>query len=150
MFFVPVADIPGLVRGAHLNYGLGFSFLRHIERCSCLLYVIDLTHDQPWQQLEDLQYELEQYSEGLSQRPHAIVANKIDMPLTQARLAELRERVGEDRPVMAVSAREGEGVYELMVYLRKLYEDFKRQESRSKGDSDTVCTDSEDVMTPAS
>ena len=137
----PVADIPGLIRGAHLNYGLGFSFLRHIERCSCLLYVIDLTHDEPWTQLEDLKFELEQYAEGLSQRPHAIVANKIDMPLTARRLEELRTRLeNEGRPIFGVSAKEGEGIYDLLVYLRELYYEFEE----SKRNEGTDC--SEDVI----
>ena len=65
VLLAPVADIPGLIRGAHLNYGLGFAFLRHVERCVCLLYVLDMSADRPWVQLEDLQYELNQYQVGL-------------------------------------------------------------------------------------
>ena len=49
-----VADIPGLIEGAHLNYGLGFNFLKHITRCSCLLYVIDASQPEPWNQFEVL------------------------------------------------------------------------------------------------
>ena len=70
MFYlqVAVADIPGLIEGSHMNKGLGISFLRHIEKCACLLYVLDVSTKEPWIQLEQLQYELEQYMQHLSKR----------------------------------------------------------------------------------
>ncbi|XP_025787910.1 mitochondrial ribosome-associated GTPase 2 [Puma concolor] len=64
---IAVADIPGIVRGAHRNRGLGSAFLRHIERCRFLLFVVDLSEPEPWTQLEDLKWELEQHEAGLSQ-----------------------------------------------------------------------------------
>lgn len=120
---VAVADIPGLIKGAHMNYGLGFSFLRHIERCVCLLYVLDLSVEEPWTQLSDLQHELEQYQEGLSHRPHAIVANKIDIPRAKTNLEELRQRVPFE--VLPVSAKRKINVEELLIHVRKLYDDPK-------------------------
>ncbi|XP_033625733.1 mitochondrial ribosome-associated GTPase 2-like [Asterias rubens] len=121
---VAVADLPGLIRGAHLNRGLGHSFLRHIERCSCLLYVLDLSAKEPWTQLYDLQYELEQYKEGLSQRPHAILANKIDLPEAEEKLALLRENV--QLPIIVISAHYLTNIAHLKVHLRELYdEDMK-------------------------
>lgn len=69
---VAVADIPGLIEGSHLNRGLGISFLRHIEKCACLLYVIDMSVKEPWKHLQQLQYELEQYMKHLSKRLVAI------------------------------------------------------------------------------
>lgn len=118
-----MADIPGLIKGAHMNYGLGFSFLRHIERCVCLLYVLDLSVEEPWTQLSDLQHELEQYQEGLSHRPHAIVANKIDIPRAKTNLEELRQRVPFE--VLPVSAKRKINVEELLIHVRKLYDDPK-------------------------
>jgi GTP-binding protein EngB required for normal cell division len=84
-FSVKVADIPGLIKGAHENRGLGHDFLRHIERTKVLSYVLDLAATlngrkgiPPWEQLHDLVVELEHYQEGLTKRPSLIVANKID------------------------------------------------------------------------
>ncbi|XP_046368129.2 mitochondrial ribosome-associated GTPase 2-like [Haliotis rufescens] len=119
---IAVADIPGLISGAHLNRGLGISFLRHIQRCTCLLYVLDLSVDDPWTQLHDLQFELDQYEEGLSQRPCAIVANKIDLPQADENLRALRDHV--TLPVFPVSARERVGIQQLLVHLRELYDTY--------------------------
>ena len=122
-----VADIPGLVSGAHQNYGLGFSFLRHIERCSCLLYVIDLAEDEPWRQLELLQYELDQYRPGLSTRPAAIIANKADLHLASQNLETFTEKV-TSLPVIPISAREHIGIDDLLVQLRAMYDKHVKQE----------------------
>uniref|UniRef100_A0A0P4W8Q6 OBG-type G domain-containing protein n=1 Tax=Scylla olivacea TaxID=85551 RepID=A0A0P4W8Q6_SCYOL len=113
-----VADIPGLIEGAHCNHGLGFTFLRHIERCNCLLYVIDTSQPRPWEQLEVLMYELEQYQEGLSLRPHAVVANKMDLPDAQENLEKVRTHI--DLPLVPVSAKMGEQLVPLMALLRFL------------------------------
>jgi len=90
-----VADIPGLVEGAHMNRGLGHAFLSHIERTSLLCYVLDLTCSErhPAQQLAMLQTELERYMPGLASRPCLLVANKADGVAASRRLAELRSQV---------------------------------------------------------
>ena len=118
--FFPVADIPGLIRGAHENRGLGHSFLRHIERCRCLLYVIDLSVSKPWTQLSDLQYELDQYQPGLSQRPHAIVGNKIDLEDARKNLVAFEDRI--KLPVIAISAHFSSNIGPLKEHIRKLYD----------------------------
>lgn len=115
-----VADIPGIVRGAHQNRGLGFAFLRHIERCGLLLFVVDLSAPEPWTQVEDLKFELEKYAEGLSQRPHAVVANKIDLPQAKTNLPELQARLGHQ--AIALSAVTGENLEELLLRLKELYD----------------------------
>ncbi|XP_029361395.1 mitochondrial ribosome-associated GTPase 2 [Echeneis naucrates] len=117
---VAVADIPGIIQGAHLNRGLGISFLRHIERCRFLLFVLDLTTPEPWTQLQQLRYELDQYESGLSHRPQAIIANKIDLPEAQEKLETLRSHVNER--VIPVSALTGQNTEELILYLRELYD----------------------------
>ncbi|PAV83788.1 hypothetical protein WR25_22948 [Diploscapter pachys] len=83
---IAVADIPGLIEGAHLNRGLGISFLRHIERCSCLFYVLDVSSPQILSEFDCLRHELECYKEGLSKRPATIVLNKIDLVEEVSRL----------------------------------------------------------------
>ena len=78
-----VADIPGLIPGAHMNKGLGHSFLRHIERCSGLVYVLDLDEEtqrcSPEQQLVHLKEELRLYQGELLDKTAAVVANKVDL-----------------------------------------------------------------------
>lgn len=123
---VAVADIPGLIPGAHLNRGLGHSFLRHIDRCLCLIYVIDLSQKDPWEQFTHLQCELDQYQPGLSKRPHAIIGNKIDLPESQENLSGLQQRV--DIPVIALSAKYESNVDALKKHLRELYDqDMERR-----------------------
>ncbi|XP_040844186.1 mitochondrial ribosome-associated GTPase 2 isoform X1 [Ochotona curzoniae] len=117
---IAVADVPGIVRGAHQNRGLGLAFLRHIERCRFLLLVVDLSLPEPWTQVGHLKHELEMYQEGLSQRPHAIVANKLDLPEARASLPQLRARLGQG--VIALSAATGENLEELLLRLKALHE----------------------------
>jgi len=94
---VKVADIPGLIEGAHLNRGLGHSFLRHIERTAALCYVLDLGSTlTPHDQLRTLRQELDLYQPGLPwarSRRAVIAANKADVPGAAARLDELRAQV---------------------------------------------------------
>lgn len=115
-----VADVPGIIPGAHRNRGLGLAFLRHIQRCGFLLFVVDLAVPEPWTQVEHLRFELEQYERGLSARPHIIVANKIDLPQARANLPALRARLGGD--AIALSAATGENLEELLLRLRELHE----------------------------
>ncbi|XP_050009051.1 mitochondrial ribosome-associated GTPase 2 [Alexandromys fortis] len=117
---VAVADIPGIIRGAHQNKGLGLSFLRHIERCRFFLFVVDLSLPEPWTQVDDLKYELEKYEEGLSERSHVIVANKIDIPQARAHLPQLQARLGQE--VIALSALTGENLEQLLLHLKALHD----------------------------
>ncbi|XP_006873457.1 PREDICTED: mitochondrial ribosome-associated GTPase 2 [Chrysochloris asiatica] len=117
---VTVADIPGIIRGAHQNRGLGLAFLRHIERCHFLLFVLDLSVPEPWVQFQDLKTELDKYEAGLSQRPHVIVANKIDLLEARARLPELQARLGQ--PLTPLSAVTGENLEALLLRLKELHD----------------------------
>nr|XP_061802976.1 mitochondrial ribosome-associated GTPase 2-like [Nerophis lumbriciformis] len=119
---VAVADIPGIIQGAHLNRGLGISFLRHIERCRFLLFVLDLSSPDPWSQLQHLRYELDQYDPGLSRRPHAIIANKIDLPQARENLKTLKSHVTQR--IIPVSAVTGQNTEELILHLRELYDGY--------------------------
>lgn len=137
-FSVTVADIPGIIRGAHENRGLGHAFLRHIERTKVLAYVVDLGAAldgrkgiPPWEQLKDLIMELEFYQEGLSDRPSLVVANKIDEAGAEDVFEELKRRVS-GVPVFPVCAVLEEGVVELKAGLRMLM---------SEGGSDRLVLD---------
>ncbi|XP_027356024.1 probable GTP-binding protein OBGM, mitochondrial isoform X2 [Abrus precatorius] len=123
---ITVADIPGLIKGAHQNRGLGHAFLRHIERTKVLAYVIDLAAAidgrkgiPPWEQLKDLILELEYHQDGLSNRPSLIVANKIDEEGADEVYKELKRRV-QGVPIFPVCAVLEEGIAELKAGLRML------------------------------
>ncbi|XP_058087335.1 probable GTP-binding protein OBGM, mitochondrial [Magnolia sinica] len=125
-FSVTVADIPGLIKGAHQNRGLGHAFLRHIERTKVLAYVVDLAASldgrkglPPWEQLRDLVLELEHHQVGLSDRPSLVVANKIDEEGADDMYEELRSRV-PSVPIYPVCAILEEGIPELKAGLRRL------------------------------
>lgn len=94
-----VADIPGLIDGAHRNVGLGHHFLRHIERTHLLVYVLDMAGIDgrtPWEDFRHLQSELELYMKGLSKRPALIAANKMDLEESAENLALLREELASE------------------------------------------------------
>ena len=121
-----IADIPGLIDGAHANVGLGHAFLKHIERTHVLAYVLDMAGvdgRSPYEDYRHLQSELELYMRGLSKRPAVIVANKMDLPESRENLAALREALGSEMtPIIPVSAADGE-LGELIPILNKLVKD---------------------------
>jgi GTP-binding protein len=90
-----IADIPGLIEGAHLNRGLGHEFLRHITRCHMLLFVIDMAGTDgrdPVDDLEVLRMEVKEYDEDLARFPWLVVANKMDSELAEENLKRFRQR----------------------------------------------------------
>jgi GTPase len=114
-----VADIPGLIEGAHRNVGLGHDFLRHVTRCQILLFVVDAAGTEgrhPIEDLQNLRREINLFDTRLSQRPWYIIANKMDLPEAAKNFAEMRARFAEVEAV-AVSAATGEGVDRLKVRL---------------------------------
>ena len=130
-----VADIPGIIEDAHKDKGLGIEFLRHIERCACLLYVIDMSQaGQPFDQFEALRYELSQYNSDLPDRPFAVVANKMDMEESHEAVQAFRTRLGEKMPsvqVFEVSAKFGSNITDLLKYIRQHYDTVRcKQNSR--------------------
>ena len=115
-----VADLPGLISGAHENKGMGIAFLKHIERCQCLLFVIDMAQANPQEQLDCLAHELEQYSPGLSRRPHGIIANKMDLQCAKDHLKALSSSC--DKPVICISAKYSDNLDTLLRFIRQMYE----------------------------
>lgn len=115
-----VADIPGLVDGAHRNVGLGHDFLRHIVRCKLLIFVLDIAGSEgrnPIQDLGSLRRELDLYDPTLSQRPWMIAANKMDLPGAEENLAILRTRFS-DKTIIPIAAAEARGIEEFKAALR--------------------------------
>jgi len=124
---IAVADIPGLIPGAHQNKGLGISFLRHIERCLGLIYVLDLSTEDPWEQLNQLRYELNQYQPGLAERPGLLLGNKVDVSGAEEKLNNLKLKLSQNAfnqniSVMGISAKHLIGINALLHELRVLYD----------------------------
>ncbi|KAL0125100.1 hypothetical protein PUN28_004326 [Cardiocondyla obscurior] len=120
---IAVADMPGLIENSHKNKGLGITFLKHIERCAALIFILDVTHDEPWTVLETLKYEMNQFNEKLNDRPHIVVANKIDLPNSEINLQLLREHI--DTPIIPISAKLGTNISTLLTEIRILYDNLK-------------------------
>jgi len=114
-----VADIPGLIEGAHDDVGLGHEFLRHITRCKLLVHVIDMSAREgrePWDDLAKLRTELDLYDSRLSDRPWIIVANKMDLPESEGKLEIFRQRYPRAE-IIPISAAEKEGTEKLIASL---------------------------------
>lgn len=118
-----IADIPGLIDGAHAGVGLGHDFLRHIERSRFLVYVIDMAGTDgrdPADDFTHLREELRLYSAELADRPFIVVANKMDVPQAAQNLEEFRRKTGIDPLPISAQTREGIDV------LRSLLHDWRR------------------------
>jgi GTP-binding protein len=105
-----MADIPGLIEGAHENRGLGHQFLRHIERCTLLVFILDMAGSEnrkPWDDFRILERELALYSPILAAKPRLVVANKMDLPEAAANLAKFREKVPALVVPISCYSREG-------------------------------------------
>ncbi len=112
-----VAEIPGLVEGAHSGKGLGNDFLRHAERTKLLIYLLDGSSPTIIGDLSTLDEEIALYK-GLSHKPKIVAVNKVDLPEVQARLPEVKQRLGPilselGVPVFYISAVSGQAVLEL-------------------------------------
>lgn len=118
---VRVADIPGLIEGAHDNVGLGHEFLRHILRCRILLFVVDTAGSEGRNPLDDLailRTEIALYDEMLAKRPWLILANKMDLPGAAENLVHIKARFPKIK-VIPVSAHDGSGIDALKAELLK-------------------------------
>jgi len=114
-----LADIPGLIEGAHKGQGLGIRFLRHVERTRVLVHMVDvspLTGRDPVRDFESIMRELAAFDEGLARRPQIVVANKIDLlGEDTGRLEALRELArGRGLEFFAVSALAARGLQDVV------------------------------------
>lgn len=109
-----IADIPGIIPNAHENKGLGLAFLRHIERTSTLVYVIDcsgLEERAPFNDFENLQNELKSYNDSMTKKPFFVVLNKMDQEEAQEKAKEFRKKYPFDpKTLYEISASEGTGI----------------------------------------
>lgn len=118
-----IADIPGLIKGAHEGMGMGTRFLRHVERTSVLLHMLDISHESysdAWQDFETVNRELALFSPSLMEKPQVVAVNKLDLPLTRERIKkeiDIFDKKGIK--VSAFSAATGEGINKVIHEITK-------------------------------
>lgn len=118
-----LAEIPGLIDGAHLGRGLGHDFLRHIIRTKILIHLIDGSSVSPAEDMIRVNSELSLFDSALAKKPQLVVVNKIDLPQVQARLGEIKDAFSSaGTTALFISAATGEGVPELMAEIMKMLE----------------------------
>ena len=112
---VVIADIPGLIEGAHLGKGLGDKFLAHVERCSVILHIVDASQDDPWGNYQIVRGEIEKYSNNLYKKTEVIALNKSDI-VEKERLKTLKEifKNNANNKVYIISAATTHGCSELV------------------------------------
>ncbi|WP_059102795.1 GTPase ObgE [Shouchella shacheensis] len=121
-----MADLPGLIEGAHEGVGLGHQFLRHIERTRVIVHVVDMSGLEGRDPVEDykkINDELARYNMRLTERQQIVVANKMDMPDAKENLARFREEVGDAVNVYPISALTKDGVRELLLTIADALEE---------------------------
>ena len=109
-----MADIPGLIEGAHQGAGLGLEFLRHVERTRLLVHLLDGASPNPLEDYRAINRELLLHSEQLAAKPQIVVLNKMDLPDAQALFPLIRDELRGEAEVHAISAVTGEGVQALL------------------------------------
>ncbi|WP_339288333.1 GTPase ObgE [Ureibacillus sp. FSL K6-0786] len=120
-----MADLPGLIEGAHQGVGLGMQFLRHIERTRVIVHVIDMSGMEgrnPFEDYVTINEELKQYNLRLTERPQIVVANKMDMPGAEENLVEFKKKIGDDIKVFPISAISRKGLKPLLHEIADLLE----------------------------
>ncbi|TET51096.1 MAG: GTPase ObgE [Dehalococcoidia bacterium] len=127
-----MAEMPGLVRDAHLGKGLGNAFLRHAERTKLLVYLLDGSSPTATDDLSTLEKEIA-LCKGLSQKPRIVAVNKVDLPEVQARLPQVKQHFAEvGMPVYYISAVSGQAVLELVRKAIAMVDRASQDEARTE------------------
>lgn len=131
-----VADIPGLIEGAHEGQGLGHEFLRHVMRTSLLLHLIDaarIDENDPLAEWRTINRELELFDNELAKKPQIAVANKIDIPEGRAKAQLLAQALPQEfQPLHVISAATREGLQTLVPVVGRRLEEIKQQRETSR------------------
>jgi len=120
-----VCDVPGLIEGAHNNVGLGHEFLRHIQRCTIIVLLLDMAGTdgrKPWDDYKQLLKELELYDPELVEKPRLVVANKIDEAIAEENLKQFKKKI-KKVTVLPISAAFGEGLDKFKQSIREAVEE---------------------------
>ncbi|MDT7043489.1 GTPase ObgE [Candidatus Nitronereus thalassa] len=124
-----MADIPGLIEGAHTGKGLGIQFLKHIQRTAFLLYLIDISEwapEDPVEALEVLRRELATFDEHLGERPYAIIGTKLDLKGDGSHVVKLQEYCEKHQlPFFTISSATREGIDALVPYIGSRLDEIK-------------------------
>jgi GTP-binding protein len=128
-----VADLPGLIEGAHDGVGLGHQFLRHIERTRVIVHVLDASSEDPVAAYETVRHELEQYGHGLAERPEIIVMNKVDLPEARGQAEAFRDVFKGDQTFL-ISGATSEGTRDLLQTLLRMLQDVARPQAEAASD----------------
>ncbi|WP_188206277.1 GTPase ObgE [Alkalibacillus aidingensis] len=136
-----MADLPGLIQGAHEGVGLGYQFLRHIERTRVIVHVIDMSGVEgrdPYEDYLAINHELEQYDKKLLERPQIVVANKMDMPDAEDHLEMFKEQLEDDLPIFPISAYTKSGLRDLLFEIVNTLEEIPKDtfETRDQEESE--------------
>ncbi|WP_028775558.1 GTPase ObgE [Shimazuella kribbensis] len=126
-----MADLPGLIEGAHQGVGLGHQFLRHIERTKVIVHVIDMAGSEgrdPYEDYLQINEELRLYEHNLDNRPQIIVANKMDLPEAEEQLELFQEQIGEDVTIYPISAVSKEGIKNVLFAAANLLDRMEAEE----------------------
>src|SRR5699024_7695019 len=125
-----MADLPGLIEGAHEGEGLGFQFLRHVEITRIIVHMIDLASLEdrdPFDYYQRINKELESYGSNLIERSKGIVANKIDMPGSEEKFEKLKEHLPSNTEVVEISTYSPTKVDELLYKIADKLENIRRE-----------------------
>ncbi|KAI9293261.1 GTP-binding protein Obg/CgtA [Neoconidiobolus thromboides FSU 785] len=124
---VTIADIPGIIPGAHINKGLGHTFLRHIERSKILIYIIDVSQKDPLNDLNILINELEQYKQGLSKKASIVIANKSDLSNSNI-LTHFKNSLPNNMQMIPISAKYKKNIIKATNLIKSLVNSNKNKE----------------------
>ena len=124
-----VADIPGLIEGASEGVGLGFDFLRHVERCRFLVHLIDSTEENPFENYKKINFELEKHSQNLANRYQIIALNKIDAISDEKKMELLKQFKEVSSDVFEISAVTGENVDRLLDFMGQKVDEIPKPET---------------------
>lgn len=137
-----VADIPGLIEGAHTGIGLGDKFLKHIERCKLIIHIVDISEIDGRNAVEDyykINEELKKFSEKLAEKEQIVVANKVDMLFDESKIEEFKNKVGVNVHEMSVISNFG--IKELINIINKKLKEIEYEDIEEIRDLDEVLSE---------
>lgn len=146
-----MADLPGLIEGAHEGIGLGHQFLKHIERTRVIVHVIDMAGTEgrdPFEDYQTINEELAKYDDKLKHKPQIIAANKMDMPEAEEHLVTFKKQLPDDVHVYPISTLTTSGLRELLFAIANMLDTIPKIPSLFSDVEDKVIYKHEKVETP--